>query len=321
MTTVDHARRLGLLLVSASLLLGYLVCAHRRLLGRRPALHRSGEGDRAGCLVARACRARSITRSTRSRSRRFIGCWGEIGRRTGNDQRRSRLRRRACSLVIPIYLIAWELWERRPRGWPASSIYAVPANGHVLADALSESTFLLFFCLGLWFALRFLRAGAPGGWRLVAASVLAYLTRPEGLVLPASLVVTIVVTACFRRSSCQPAMVWAMVILVLGPLVAAGPFVLLKGGISTKPSIKRILGTGADLLRRWPWSASGRSIRIRPRGRQLRRDEGDAAIGRRRGHTACSVAAPAGIAAGWSSRIETKGLDILGMIVGARRWR
>jgi Gpi18-like mannosyltransferase len=52
--------------------------------------------------------------------------------------------------------------------------------------AYSESTFLLFWCWGFWTAIRFLKEGRPG-WLppMVAFGALAYLTRPEGLLLPA----------------------------------------------------------------------------------------------------------------------------------------
>ena len=37
---------------------------------------------------------------------------------------------------------------------------------------------------------------------------------------------------------------WAIGVLVVGPILVAGPFMIMKGGISTKPSILRILGLG-----------------------------------------------------------------------------
>src|SRR5262249_37524279 len=98
-------------------------------------------------------------------------------------------------LVVPLYLLAWDLFGAA-RAVPACLLgYAVPLTGHVFADTLSESTFLLFWLWGLWGAVRFLRTGAPG-WvpLIVAASGLAYLTRPEGLLLPAALVATLILS-------------------------------------------------------------------------------------------------------------------------------
>ncbi len=147
-------------------------------------------------------------------------------------------------LVIPTYLIALELFGG-PIAWLACVlIFAAPANSHVLADALSESTFLLFFCFGLWAALRYMRAGALG-WLALASflCVLAYLTRPEGLVLAGALWVALWVLLFIpalrlpTRRGLQ-----GIALLALLPIVAAGPFVVLKGGISTKPSIMRVIG-------------------------------------------------------------------------------
>ncbi len=52
-TAIEHVKRVGLLMAAATLLLGYLVVAHRRILGRWPAVHRPGQGDRSRRVVAR----------------------------------------------------------------------------------------------------------------------------------------------------------------------------------------------------------------------------------------------------------------------------
>src|SRR4051812_28777409 len=58
-------------------------------------------------------------------------------------------------LILPLYLISRELFGDRV-AFPASLVFfAVPLTGHVFADTLSESTFLLFWLVGLWAALRF----------------------------------------------------------------------------------------------------------------------------------------------------------------------
>ncbi len=148
-------------------------------------------------------------------------------------------------LVIPLYLISLELFGAS-RAWVACLfIYLVPFNGHVLADALSESTFLLFWAWGLWSSLKLLgTARLRWLFPVVIASALAYLTRPEGLVILLSLVATLIVLP-FCRSLEFPAgqCWWALGLLLMGGLVAAGPFMFLKGGISSKPSMSRLLGS------------------------------------------------------------------------------
>jgi 4-amino-4-deoxy-L-arabinose transferase-like glycosyltransferase len=148
-------------------------------------------------------------------------------------------------LVIPLYLISLELFGAS-RAWLACLfIYLVPFNGHVLADALSESTFLLFWAWGLWSSLKLLGT-ARLGWLfpIVIASALAYLTRPEGLVILLSLVATLVVLPFLRSLEFPAAQArWALCLLLFGGVAAAGPFMFLKGGISSKPSMSRLLGS------------------------------------------------------------------------------
>jgi hypothetical protein len=115
----------------------------------------------------------------------------------------------------------------------------------VLADALSESTFLLFWAAGVWSSLKLLRT-ARLVWLvpIVAASALAYLTRPEGLVILVSLMGILIVLPFWRSLEFPVAQTWiALALLIAGGLAAAGPFMFVKGGISSKPSVSRLLGS------------------------------------------------------------------------------
>src|SRR5262249_31315828 len=122
--------------------------------------------------------------------------------------------------------------------------------GHVFADALSESTFLLFWTWGLWTALRFLRAG-KFGWLppTIVLSVLAYLTRPEGLLLPLALIATLGVLPMGRSLALSRPRWWAALgVLVIAPGCLIGPYVAVKGGLGTKPSIARLIGSAPKSL-------------------------------------------------------------------------
>jgi 4-amino-4-deoxy-L-arabinose transferase-like glycosyltransferase len=148
-------------------------------------------------------------------------------------------------VVLPLYLIALELFGARGAWISCLLIYLVPFNGHVLADALSESTFLFFWSFGVWSSLKLLRTArlvwlVPG----VVASALAYLTRPEGLVILVALVGTLIALPLWRSPEFPMKKVgWALGLLMGAGLAAAGPFMILKGGISSKPSMSRLLGT------------------------------------------------------------------------------
>ena len=147
-------------------------------------------------------------------------------------------------LVVPLYLVARELFGDCA-AFPACVLfYAVPLTGHVFADTLSESTFLLFWASGFWCAVRFLKTGALG-WlpAVVAFSGLAYLTRPEGLLLPAALLATLGLSPRWVARGLGQKGLIGLAVLLVGSAAVVGPYVALKGGLGTKPSIARLLGT------------------------------------------------------------------------------
>jgi hypothetical protein len=162
-------------------------------------------------------------------------------------------------LVVPLYLVAVELFGPGSAWLGVLLVYLTPLNPRVMADVLSESTFLLFWTWGVWGALRFLREGAFRWLPLViAASALAYFTRPEGLLLPAALVATLLVMPVLRSTRLNWPRWWAAVgLMVIGPALVLGPYVALEGGLATKPAVARLLGKA-------PPSPAGAVERARP---------------------------------------------------------
>jgi hypothetical protein len=148
------------------------------------------------------------------------------------------------ALVVPMYLVAAELFGGSAAWFGVALVFVVPVPGHVMADALSESTFLLFWTWGVWFVLRYLRAGATA-WLLpaLASGALAYLSRPEGLLLPAALAMTVALSRFIPAARLAPRRWWAaMGLLVVGPAALVGPYVAARGGLATKPAVARLLG-------------------------------------------------------------------------------
>ena len=246
MTTAQHVRRLGLLMVAASALLSWLI-AHTdvffadglRYIAQAKTID---HGSWTQGLVRSV--DHPIYPMAIAAVHRLLG---------GNEPRDWQTAAQVAAaisgvlLVIPIYLVSLEVFGPSVAWLACFLIYLLPFNGHMLADTLSESTFLLFWTWGLWSTLRFLRAGGPF-WvpLLIAFSVLAYLTRPEGLILPVALLATLVLLSLFCSQEIPRAKRWwAIGVLVVGPILMAGPFMMMKGGISTKPSILRILGLGS----------------------------------------------------------------------------
>jgi Dolichyl-phosphate-mannose-protein mannosyltransferase len=165
----------------------------------------------------------------------------------------------AILLVIPLYLVALEMFGGATAWLAVVLSYLVPLTGHVMADALSESWFLLFFMSGVWTSLRFLKVGTflwlPP---TILFAALAFWVRPEGLLLPAAMVATLAFVPLLRSTR----MVWprwwaAVAFLVIGPACLIAPIVASKGGLSTKPAVGRVFGTA-------PKSASLAVERQRP---------------------------------------------------------
>lgn len=162
-------------------------------------------------------------------------------------------------LVIPLYLVAAEMFGGAAAWLAVVLTFLVPLTGHVLSDTLSEGLFLLFFTWGVWTALRFLKEGSFG-WLppTVGFAALAYWVRPEGLLLPAALVATLGVIPLLRSTRLHWPRWWAAVgFLVIGPALLIAPIVASKGGIATKPAVGRFFGTA-------PQSAALAVERTRP---------------------------------------------------------
>ena len=243
-TPAGHLARLGLAVALAGILLGWLA-AHTDLF--------FADGLR---YIAQA---RALDRGTFSEGLRnavdhpvYPLAVAAVHRLTGGDspeawQRAAQLASIAAALllVVPLYLLARDLFGDRPALPACLLFYAVPLTGHVFADTLSESTFLLFWAWGLWGALRFLEAGERGWLPLVVlGSGLAYLSRPEGLLLPAALATTLVLCPRWVAGGMRGRRpLLGLAAVVLGAAVVVGPYAALRGGLGTKPSIARLLGT------------------------------------------------------------------------------
>ncbi len=148
-------------------------------------------------------------------------------------------------LVIPLYLLGLELFGPTA-AWLGTLLFiANPLIGFVVVNVLSETTFLLFWTWGLWGAVRFLREGKFFWLPLtIAFGALAYLARPEGLLLPLTMVVTLLLLPLHWSTRIHWPRWWAAVgFMVIGPLLVVGPYIAVKGGIGTKPSIARLVGT------------------------------------------------------------------------------
>lgn len=147
-------------------------------------------------------------------------------------------------LVVPTYLVARSLFGDSSAWLGTVAFFAVPHTSEILADSLSESTFLHFWCWSLFFSLAFLKKGHPG-WLIgmAVAGAGAYWTRPEGLLICLALGVTILVTPLLRSTRVDwPRLGRVLAILAVATGALSLPVILSRGTIGTKPAIAKVLG-------------------------------------------------------------------------------
>ena len=148
--------------------------------------------------------------------------------------------------AVPLYLLARELFDDDATASLAVLLVLLgPVACAAAVNVLSETTFLLFWTWGLWASARFLRDGSFA-WLVPAVGfgALAYLTRPEGVLIHAALVATMLLLTLSRGTRILwPRWCAAVAVLVLGPVVLVGPYVAVKGGVGTKPAVARLIGT------------------------------------------------------------------------------
>jgi hypothetical protein len=146
-------------------------------------------------------------------------------------------------LVIPLYLLGKELFDRRVGFWAAALFQCLPICAQVTSDGLSDGVFLLLVTTALLWAVQALRRRSLPLFLLCGlATGLAYLTRPEGMLVVIATLVVLAGIQVFatqrwpwlRTVSCTGA-------LLLGTGVVAVPYMAVIGGVSVKPGLIKIM--------------------------------------------------------------------------------
>src|SRR5262249_11688551 len=132
-------------------------------------------------------------------------------------------------LVVPMFFLGRELFDRRVGFWAALLFQCLPASGRILADGLSEALFLLFAASAFWLAVVAFTRRSP--WPFAGVGLfgaLAYLTRPEGALIVAAAGVVLVALQALRTTR-RPLGNFALsaASLALATLLIAGPFVFI----------------------------------------------------------------------------------------------
>jgi 4-amino-4-deoxy-L-arabinose transferase-like glycosyltransferase len=241
-TTLRHAARIGLLMAGAAALLGWvLIHTEACFADGLRYIHQAEQLDRGDWRGALAAVDHPLHPLLIATTHKLTGGDGPI------SWERAALAVgfvAAVLLVIPVYFLTHAFLDDDTAWLATMLLVANPMNALLVVNVLSESTFLLFWCFGLWGGLSFLRTGSRRSLVLaLISSALAYFTRPEGILLPAALAATVLIPSPLTGPATTERRLWPPALaLGIGLIVLIGPYVALKGGLGTKPGIARVMG-------------------------------------------------------------------------------
>lgn len=142
----------------------------------------------------------------------------------------------AVLLVVPMYLLGRMIGGKFVGFAGAAFFQVLPVAAHVTSDTLSEGCYLLGVSSALWLGCRGLRRSGIGNF-LVAGGIagMTYLVRPEGLL------VVLAIGAVTAWQGMSKAWSWSRVAgclaaLAVGVSLIAGPYMMMNGRITNKPS-------------------------------------------------------------------------------------
>jgi len=152
--------------------------------------------------------------------------------------------------IIPLYVIG--RFVHGPKGGIITGIFFVfqPYCVRFSVDVLSDPTFLFFFVLACYLGLKASGGKEGGTWWGLGAGVsggLAYLTRPEGILLILFLLLWYFWRWLFGPKQQKRSIIAVISCLLLGFVVFAGPYMFFikthtgKWQLSMKPSVSKIL--------------------------------------------------------------------------------
>jgi hypothetical protein len=151
-------------------------------------------------------------------------------------------------LILPMYSLGREIFGHRVAFWGTALFQCLPVSARVMADGLSEATFLLFLTASLWLAVRGMRGRSVAAFAGCGLfSGLAYLTRPEGaLMVPAAALVLVAVQfiSAWRRP--WPRALACLAALLLTATAVASPYVLVNGRLTNKPTPRKLWQPDGD---------------------------------------------------------------------------
>jgi hypothetical protein len=148
-------------------------------------------------------------------------------------------------MLIPLYLLGKELGSWKIGFWSAMLYQCLPVVARFTADGVAEGTYLLFSSIALSGAVRGFRTQAWAWFGIAGLGAgLAYLARPEGVLLAPLVLVILLLAKQFGRWTIS----WRRLCLcgaslVLATVLVAAPYWVALGKLSNKPSVQKLFQT------------------------------------------------------------------------------
>jgi hypothetical protein len=145
-------------------------------------------------------------------------------------------------LVVPMFFLGQALFGRWV-GFAAAALFqCLPGPAGITSDALSESTFLLVLTATLLGSVHALRRPTPLRLGLCGfGGGLAYLVRPEGMLVVVALGLTVLLTQLTSQRRPWKAVAGGLAGLAVGAAVLVGPYAGLIGGLTNKPTPNKVM--------------------------------------------------------------------------------
>jgi hypothetical protein len=158
----------------------------------------------------------------------------------------------AVLLVIPMFFLGKMLFHRAAGFGAAALFQCLPVSAHILSDGLSEALFLLLASTSLALAVLALGTWRPQHFALCGACAgLAYLTRPEGVLVVAATGLVLFGLCVTQRRSLRQLMACGVSLLVPAALVGS-LYVAATGHFTGKPSWGQMVGDKIPELEEGP---------------------------------------------------------------------
>ncbi|MDW8266011.1 MAG: glycosyltransferase family 39 protein [Gemmataceae bacterium] len=155
----------------------------------------------------------------------------------------------AVLLVVPLYFLGKIVFERRTAFWGVLIYQCLPSSNQLLSDGLSEGVFLLWAASAILAAVIAHQRSSVLGFALAGVfSGLAYLTRPEGILIAPAMALVLLLGQLLPSSRRPWRSTLAESAALLGALtVVAAPYIATIGALTNKTTGREILHTARDV--------------------------------------------------------------------------